>query len=217
MSKKVSKRELSTILGWFALFVLIVSVIVVSFVGLWEPDLYPIERAAYLLGSGPAPIVDKGKVSSLETEAGIEDPQALPNATWEVNVAYRLSACDNRPGLKKVYVRALDEKGEGLGGVKVRFGYAGGVGIAYDHPDIWGLTDERGFLEWDSLGVPTIYSLFMGDEAAPLVANMRADGGNEYCQPGTVDPWSPRNWRPINRPGIYSFRVEVQRIGEEIP
>ena len=147
------------------------------------------------------------------SEEELIEPKVNPSLTWKVNTKTRLSACDNRPGLKKIYVRILDDKGEPLDGVKVRFDVEPGRGgTAYDHPNVWGVTDERGFLEWDHFGVPTRYMLWMeDDDEIPLVENIRTDLGNEYCRPsGSI----LGGWRPVNRPGIYSYRIEVQRKGD---
>jgi hypothetical protein len=139
-----------------------------------------------------------------------EEPEVLPNATWKVNTKERVSACDNRPGLKKIYVTVLDDRGEPLRGVKVRFDTEPSEGIAYDHQNVWGLTNEQGYIEWDHLGVSTRYRLWMEDDGEPLVENIRTDLGNEYCYIGGI----PISWRPVNRPGIYSYRIEIQRKGE---
>jgi hypothetical protein len=145
------------------------------------------------------------------SEEELIEPKVNPNPTWKVNTKERRSACDNRPGLKKIYVKVLDDKGEPLQGVKVRFDVEPSCGIAYDHMDVWGLTDENGYLEWDHLGVPTRYMLWMEDDETPLVENIRTDLGNEYCNPpGSI----LGGWRPVNRPGIYSYRIEIQRKGE---
>lgn len=141
-----------------------------------------------------------------------QEPKVNPNPTWKVNVKERLSACDNRPGLKKIYVTVLDDKGEPLGDIKVRFDVEPSQGIAYDHPNVWGRTDENGYLDWNHLGVPTRYMLWMEDDETPLVENIRTDLGNEYCRPAG-SPWYMNN-RPVNEPGIYSYRIEVQRKGE---
>ena len=129
-----------------------------------------------------------------------------------MNTKQRLSACDNRPGLKKTYITVYDDKGEPEQGVRVRFDTEGSAGIAYDHMNIWGVTDENGYLEWNHLGKPTRYRLWMEDDTEqPLVENIRTDLGNEYCRPsGSI----LGGWRPVNRPGIYSYRIEIQRNGE---
>jgi len=131
-----------------------------------------------------------------------------PNSVWVVNECKRLSACDNHPGLKKIYVTVLGANGMPLEGVLVSFDVEPSGGIVYDHPDFWGMTDENGYVEWDHLGVPTRYMLWMEDEDAPLIENIRTDLGNEYC-----------NWglRSVNRPGIYSYRIEIQKKGEAEP
>ncbi len=140
-----------------------------------------------------------------------EYPKVNPHATWKVNSTDRRSACENRPGLKKIYVTVLDDKGAPLEGIKVRFDVEPSKGIAYDHPNVWGETDERGCVVWNHLGVPTRYMLFMEDDETPLIENIRTDFGNEYCRaPGRI----LGGWRPVNRPGVYSYRIEVQRKGE---
>jgi hypothetical protein len=138
------------------------------------------------------------------------EPKVNPSPTWKVNTKARLDACDNRPGLKKLYITVLDDKGEPLSGIRIRFDVEPSRGMAYDHPDIWGITDERGYLEWDHLGVPTRYILWMEDDEAPLIENIRTDLGYEYCRPpGSI----VGGWRPVNKPGIYSYRIEIQRKG----
>ena len=141
------------------------------------------------------------------------EPKVNPNPRWKVITALRLSACDNRPGLKKIYVQVLDDKGEPLQDVKVRFDTEPSMGIAYDHPNVWGRTDKRGYLEWDHLGIPTRYLLWMEDDELPLIENIRTDLGNEYCRPGGIPDFM--GWRPINRPGVYSYRIVIQRKGVE--
>ena len=139
------------------------------------------------------------------------EPKVNPNPTWKVNTKTRVSACDNRPGLKKIYVTILDDKGNPLQGVKVRFDVEPSQGMAYDHPNIWGMTDENGYLEWDHLGVPTRYMLWMEDDETPLIENIRTDLGNEYCRPAGGSMLG--SWRPVNKPGVYSYRLEIQRKG----
>ncbi len=137
-----------------------------------------------------------------------KEPKVNPNSTWKVNTKERLSACDNRPGLKKLYVTILDEHGAPLEGIKVRFDVEPSQGIAYDHPNVWGKTDECGCVVWNHLGVPTRYMLFMEDDEAPLIENIRTDFGNEYCRAlGRI----LGGWRPVNRPGVYSCRIEIQK------
>lgn len=174
----------------------------------WFLTLYPVAKLLYVLGLGPQPI----EYHLL----GVDDDLCVnPNSHWKVIHKQKLSACDNRPGLKKIYVRVVDEKGEGLHRVKVRFGWESGEGMAYDHANIWGLTDEQGFIEWDHFGVPTRYMFWMEDDETPLIENIRTDLGYEYCNPGTWQPWAPGGWRPVNRPGIYSYRFVIERKGSE--
>lgn len=138
-----------------------------------------------------------------------EEVQVNPNAVWKVNGKERVSACDNRPGLKNIYVRVVDDKGDPLQGVKVRFDTEPYRGIAYDHYNIWGETNERGFLVWHHLGKPARYRLWMEDDLTPLIENIRTDLPNEYCREGWWPPWAGN--RPVNRPGIYSYSIEIQR------
>jgi hypothetical protein len=140
-----------------------------------------------------------------------EEPQVNANSAWKVNIKERVSACDNRPGLKKIYVTVLDEKGDSLRGVKVRFETEPSEGIVYDHMNIWGLTDEDGYAEWDHLGIPTRYMMFVEDEVEPVIWNIRTDLGNEYCRQRADYPWS---YNPVNRPGIHSYRLEIQLKGQ---
>jgi hypothetical protein len=139
-----------------------------------------------------------------------EGVEVNPDSAWKVERAELVSACDNRPGLKMIYVTVLDVDGSSLSGVPVRFDTEPSVGIAYDHYNIRGVTNEHGYLEWDHLGKPTCYWMWVGDEIVPLVKGLCTNFGNEYCRPGTVSPWSPSGWVPINRNGIYSWRLEVQ-------
>jgi len=129
------------------------------------------------------------------------------NAPWAASVT-RLGACENRPGRKKIYVTVWDENDLLLEGVRVRFDVEPSQGQAYDHPNVWGVTDENGYLEWTHFGVPTRYALWMEDDETPLVENIRTDLGYEYCRPeGTLF----KGWRPVNRPGIYSYRIEIRK------
>ena len=131
------------------------------------------------------------------------------NPNWRVTDWQRRSACANRPGLKKFYVTVVNVEGEPLADAKVRFDTEPSSGLAYDHPNVWGLTDENGYLEWDHYSFPTVYRLFMGDDQMPLIDNIRTDLGNEYC--GEISRYHPGNWRPINRPGVYSYDIKIRR------
>ena len=142
-----------------------------------------------------------GRVTPLTTV-----PKVNSNPRWTASIE-RLSACDNRPGLKNIYTRVLDESGKPLEDVKIRFGWESGKGMAYDHPDIWGVTEGAGYLEWTHFGTPSVYALYMENDETPLIENIRTDLGNEYCGSGLG------SWIPVNRPGIYSYRIEVQRKG----
>ena len=171
----------------------------------WLAQLYPLAWLRWRLGRGWKP----GRLLGLSEED--LEPWVNPDSAWKVNVKRRVSACDNRPGLKKIYVTVLDENGRPLRGVKVHFETEPSEGIAYDHMNIWGLTDENGYIEWDHLGKPTSYVLWVGDEEAPLVKNIRTDLGNEYCKPLGSAWWTGNV--PVNRPGIYSYWFEIQAKG----
>ena len=168
--------------------------------------LYPIAWVLWRLGFGADP---RGRLALTLAET----MPGNPNSMWRVMGAARLSACENRPGLKKIYIRVSDENGAGLENIRIRFGWESGRGMAYDHPNVFGVTDGQGFLEWDHFGVPTVYMFYMESDETPLVENIRTDLGNEYCQPGGYAGIG--TWRPINRPGSYSYRFEVQRRGSE--
>ena len=144
-----------------------------------------------------------------------EWPIVNKNNNWVVRRVYRLSACDNRPGLKMIYVTVLDNKGARLSGVKIRMDVQPtGTGTAFDHPNIWQLTGSRegrkGYWEWNHLGIPTRYVLWMGSDEIPLIENIRVDLGYEYCNKGRW-PWDKWGYNSINRPGVYSYRIEIQR------
>lgn len=137
------------------------------------------------------------------------------NPMWRVRKIHRLTACENQPGLKMFYIRVFDADGNPATHAKVRFETEASEGIVYDHPNLWGVTGSRrgnlGYVEWNSLGVPTWYTLFMEDEPTPLIKRLRTDLGNEYCKPGS--PTDPHGWRPVNRPGIYSYIIEIEFKG----
>jgi len=136
----------------------------------------------------------------------IHNTPILISPHWTMK-KHRLSACDNRSGRKIVYVKVLDEEGKGLYDVEVGFDTEPSHGIVYDHPDFWGPTDENGYIEWNHLGIPTVYDMYVDGE--PVVTNIRTDFGNEYCGTGIG------SWRPVNRPGIYSYWFELRRVSEE--
>lgn len=132
---------------------------------------------------------------------------------WEVLWVKRRDACSNKGfsgwSGKMIQVWVTDEKGQPLQGVEVRFDTEPSYGVAYDRPDFGGLTSRFGLVEWNSLGVPTRYRIWMEDDDAPLLTNVRVDLGREYCEKGN---WLAR--RPGNWPGFYSYEVRVQAHGE---
>ena len=140
-----------------------------------------------------------------------EDEWPIVNlsTTWRVRVLHRRTACENRPGLKMMRVRVLDAAGEPLRGVYIGLDTEPSEGVAYDHQDVYGLTNERGYLEWNSLGIPTRYMLWIAEMGVPLIERIRTDLKNEYCRPGPW--WRPGGWNPVNRPGIYSYDIELER------
>jgi len=149
----------------------------------------------------------------MSTETSIE-PKVNPNQTWKVNGVHRLTACENRQSGawsgKVITVTVLDKGGKPLQGVKVRFDVESSSGIAYDRLNVYGPTDENGRISWKHLGIPTQYELFMEGDEKPLIESIRTDLGYLYCKP----PGSMfRGWRPTCRPGIYSYRIEIQKRG----
>jgi len=133
----------------------------------------------------------------------IHNTPILLSPNWSMK-KHRLSACDNRPGLKMIYVTVLDVDGRPIYEAEVGFDTEPSHGIIYDHPDFWGLTDENGYVEWNHLGIPTQYNLYIDGHL--VVQNIRMDLGNEYCGTGIG------SWRPVNRPGIYSYWLELQNL-----
>jgi len=141
-----------------------------------------------------------------------EWPVVVTDGALQVLELERVTACKNMPGLKRFYVTALDEVGEPLEDVLVSFNTEPSKGIAYDHPDVWGLTDEDGRLVWDHLGIATRHMIYIADETGEVeISNVRTDLGNEYCRaPGRRFG----GWRPVNRPGLYSYRIKVGHKAE---
>jgi hypothetical protein len=185
--------------GWWLLFAaVVVAVLGVVFV---LSDLYPAAAfRSWLCGWPMQWSLDVGENYRINSESA-----------WKVVVKEHVDACANLPGLKRIYVEALDEDGLPLPDIKVRFDTEPSRGLAYDHFNIYGVTDGFGWLEWDHLGVSTRYLMWVEDEAEPLIANIRVDLGNEYCRPGSVSPWNPQGWRPVNHPGWHSHRFVIQR------
>lgn len=141
-----------------------------------------------------------------------ELPIVYASERWRVTRAWRRTACENRPGLKMFYVNVTDADGEPLGDVQISFDTEpGNSGTIYDHPYIYGRTGTRrgreGYAEWNHFGIPTRYMMWVGGEL--LIERLRTDLGYEYCRPGSR--WDPRGWRPINKPGVYSYTIEVVR------
>jgi hypothetical protein len=132
---------------------------------------------------------------------------------WKVLWVRKRDACGNEGGSgwsgKMIQVWVVDQEGAPAQGVEVRFDNELSYGIAYDRPDFGGLTSRFGLVEWDSLGVPTRYRIWMEGDDEPLVENIRTDLGNEYCQKGN---WF--SWRPGCRPGFHSYEIKVQARGE---
>ena len=102
-----------------------------------------------------------------------------------------------------IRITVLDKDGLPLKGVKVGFDTEPSYGIAWDHPNIWGLTDENGYIEWNHFGVPTQYRLWI--EGMLTVQNIRTDFENEYCGSGLG------SWRPVNLPGRFSWDFELRK------
>ena len=125
---------------------------------------------------------------------------------WQLR-AHRYTACENRQRAgwsgKMISVRVRNTEGNPVPGIKVGFDTEPSRGIAYDHMNVWAFTDENGYVIWDSLGIPTQYRVWINDVLA--VTNVGTAFGNEYCGEGR------RNWRAINRPGIYSWALELRQ------
>ena len=158
-------------------------------------------------------VVVLGGGSAMDVESLTDGLKVNPHSLWTVTRKDRVSACDNRPGRRMIYVRVRDANGDPLGGVKIRFDTEPSRGIAYEHLFVWGVTDENGYLEWQHLGI------FMGEDEQPLIERIRTDLGNEYCNPSSWPPsganWHPGGWRPVNQPGVYSYWFELQSKGVE--
>jgi hypothetical protein len=208
------KRSFSAVRAhWKSVLALAFMVALVLFL---TSGLYPAAWLRFKLGIGPYPAVylEAGSGSAMDVGALTDGLQVNPHSVWMVTRKDRVSACDNRPGRRMNYVRVRDANGDPLGGVKIRFDTEPSRGIAYEHLFVWGVTDENGYLEWQHLGIPTRYRLFMGEDEEPLIERIRADLGNEYCNPSSWPPsganWHPGGWRPVNQPGVYSYWFELQ-------
>jgi len=133
---------------------------------------------------------------------------------WVARRVWRRTACQNRPGLRMMYVNVKDADGEPIGGIHIEFGTEpGSNGNIYDHPDVWGETGSRygrvGYAEWRHPGLSNRYQLRIEGEL--LIENIRTDLAYEYCRGrGQV----LGGWIPVNRPGVYSYDIEIQRRGE---
>lgn len=117
----------------------------------------------------------------------------------------------NRPGLGTFYCRVYDSDGNLIGGIKIGFDTEqGDEGIAYDHPNIWGVTGRTkgnlGYLQYDHPRVPSRYTISVFDRV--VLSNVRLDLGNEYVRGGAM----PGTWRPINQPGVYSYDIDFQLL-----
>jgi len=135
-------------------------------------------------------------------------PVVAANAAYEALYIHRFDACENKQGPgwtgKTFTVTVLDKDGTPRHRVRVGFSPWAVEGVAYDHPNIWGLTDEDGRMAWDHLGVATRYSLWV--EGQDVVKNIRVDLGYEYCRKfGSRLP----GFRPTNKPGIYSYDIHI--------
>ena len=130
------------------------------------------------------------------------------NQNWQGDAVERLDPCENRPGLKVMRVLVKDEEGDPMPGIKVRFDVAPSQGIAYDHQNVWGITDEKGYLEWNHLGIPALYNMWLEDDVWPLVQGISTRIGFGYCRPSGS---TLGGWRATNRPGVASFWVRISR------
>lgn len=185
----------------------------------WRAVLEPAPRAATLVATQELAQQVITQSIGWQTdwlERGIppdEWPVVLDSTEWEVLGITRVSACNNRPGYGRFYMRALSASGGFLGAVTVAFDTTPSEGVAYDHMNIWGITGtgqgNLGYLEWNHLRVPTRYRIYV--EGVLLVDNIRTDLGNEYCKPPGAAPWTGNV--PVNRPGIYSYLVILQYVG----
>ena len=131
---------------------------------------------------------------------------------WETHPDYAVAwvehvdACDNLGGFgwsgKMLQVWVKDVRGRPVQGAEVRFGTEQSYGVAYDRPDVGGLSSRFGVVEWNSYGVATRYWVCVEDFC---VRNVRVDLSYEYCMKGG----RITSYRPPNRPGWHSWKMEV--------
>lgn len=143
-----------------------------------------------------------------------EWPVVVEDERWTVERVHRLTAWENRPGQTMFYINIKNERGDPVGGVRIRFETEPSeTGVIYDHPDIWGRTGtlpgREGYAEWNHYGIPTRYRMVVGTLS---VENLRTDLGNEYPISRRGGP--PVSYVPTNRPGQYSYKIDITRREE---
>ena len=141
-----------------------------------------------------------------------EWPVEHPNPIAKVKRVHRRTAKENRPGLSKFYCDVYGADRELVGGVRIGFDTAPSEAIAYDHPNAWGLTGGRkgnlGHLEYEHPRTPTRYMVYVNEVL--VLSNLRLDLGYEYIGGGVTRG----TWRPVNRPGVYSYDLEFELLEE---
>lgn len=138
-----------------------------------------------------------------EDEYPLEElPVVHDSDTWVVWRCWRRTACENRIGDSKIWVKAPHK-------TAVHIEYEYGEGQAFDHPNISGTVDAQGYLWWyNAARTPGRMSVEMDGEL--LVERIRFDLGNEYCKPPGSPFWSGN--RPTNRPGQYVYDIVIVRV-----
>ena len=129
-----------------------------------------------------------------------ELPIVHESTDWVVTRAWRRTACENGIRDSRIWVKAPPD-------TFVDIDYEYGKGQAFDHPNIYGKTNERGNLWWaNDKRTPGRMSVEVDGEL--LVENLRFDLGNEYCK---TSRWPMIGNRANNRSGQYVYDITVER------
>jgi len=133
-----------------------------------------------------------------------ELPIVNESPNWIVTRAWRRTACENQIKDSRIWVTAPPA-------AIVHIEHEYGAGQAFDHPNIYGPTDDQGYLQWyNSKRTPGRMSIEVDGE--PLIERVRFDLGRyEYCK---TSRWSLFGNRPNNKPGQVVWDIEIQRRGE---
>ena len=181
-----------------------------------KSNLYPLAWLRWRLGVGGKPVVSP--LAAMEEEGDRRfGARVMPSANWRVELLRARTAWENRPpGPSTFRITALDDKGDGLVGVKVAVDTMPSVGMMYEHIDVWGVTGDgrhypAGYIE---LNYRPLYHqggqfrVMVEDEVVIEDLTTVAVPWEYPTPPGSGTPTS---WRPTSGPGLVSYDVVVVR------